>query len=51
MDRPKNCPVCDGVGTFEEAGPHSFGFICRDCDFNAWRGADGQWTKLPRDPI
>jgi hypothetical protein len=50
MDRPKNCPVCDGVDTFEEAGAHSLGFVCRDCDFNAWQDADGRWQpKLPRE--
>ncbi len=50
MDRPKKCPVCDGVDTFEEAGPHGFGFVCRDCDFNAWQDAEGRWQpKLPRE--
>lgn len=50
MDRPKTCPVCDGVDTFEEAGEHYLGFRCRDCDFNAWQDADGRWQpKLPRD--
>ena len=50
MDRPKKCPVCDGVDTFEDAGPHSLGFRCRDCDFNAWQDADGRWQpKLPRE--
>src|SRR5688500_20069491 len=49
-DRPKKCAVCDGVDTFEEAGAHSFGFGCRDCDFNAWQDGDGQWQpKLPRE--
>jgi hypothetical protein len=50
VDRPKKCPVCDGVDTFEEAGAHYLGFICRDCDFSAWQDADRRWQpKLPRE--
>jgi hypothetical protein len=53
MDResvnpPRKCPVCDGVDTFEVAGPYYLGFRCRDCDFPTWRDGSGRWQEPPR---